>query len=165
MSFRSEEKRDSLPMLKYIMENRNTTTYQWRTGQKPEVIEEAKVFIDTSEENEVGQVTDDVSYFYLRSVNGSSGNELPKGIKLKCFYFKFKSYRIHRVRLFLSALMCAFKILAICCFQIDWGDPGAMTESAIDFGDEIDFNMADITVETGGTEEGDQVVIFHLFVV
>lgn len=55
-------------------------------------------FIDTSEENEVGQVTDD----------------------------------------------------------IDWGDPGAMTESAIDFGDEIDFNMADITVETGGTEEGDQ---------
>lgn len=95
---RSEEKRDSLPMLKYIMENGNTTTYQWRTGQKPEVIEEAKVFIDTSEENEVGQVTDD----------------------------------------------------------IDWGDPGAMTESAIDFGDEIDFNMADITVETGGTEEGDQ---------
>lgn len=75
MSFRSEEKRDSLPMLKYIMENGNTTTYQWRTGQKPEVIEEAKVFIDTSEENEVGQVTDDVSYFYLRSVNGSSGNE------------------------------------------------------------------------------------------
>lgn len=63
MSFRSEEKRDSLPMLKYIMENGNTTTYQWRTGQKPEVIEEAKVFIDTSEENEVGQVTDDVSYF------------------------------------------------------------------------------------------------------
>lgn len=86
MSFRSEEKRDSLPMLKYIMENGNTTTYQWRTGQKPEVIEEAKVFIDTSEENEVGQVTDDVSYFYLRSVNGSSGNESPKGIKLKCFY-------------------------------------------------------------------------------
>lgn len=40
---RSEEKRDSLPMLKYIMENGNTTTYQWRTGQKPEVIEEAKV--------------------------------------------------------------------------------------------------------------------------
>lgn len=75
MSFRSEEKRDSLPMLKYIMENGNTTTYQWRTGQKPEVIEEAKVFIDTSEENEVGQVTDDVIYFYLRSVNGSSGNE------------------------------------------------------------------------------------------
>lgn len=95
---RSEEKRDSMPMLKYILENGNTTTYQWRTGQKPEVIEEAKVFIDTSEENEVGQVTDD----------------------------------------------------------IDWGDPGAMTESAIDFGDEIDFNMVDITVETGGTEEGDQ---------
>lgn len=46
-------------------------------------------------------------------------------------------------------------------FQIDWGDPGAMTESAIDFGDEIDFNMVDITVETGGTEEGDQVMIFH----
>lgn len=40
-----------------------------------------------------------------------------------------------------------------------------MTESAIDFGDEIDFNMADITVETGGTEEGDQVIFFHLFVV
>lgn len=74
MSFRSEEKRDSLPMLKYIMEKGNTTTYQWRTGEKPEVIEEAKVFIDTSEENEVGQVTDDVSYFYLNPVNGSSAN-------------------------------------------------------------------------------------------
>lgn len=70
MSFRSEEKRDSMPMLKYILENGNTTTYQWRTGQKPEVIEEAKVFIDTSEENEVGQVTDDVSHFFLHSVNG-----------------------------------------------------------------------------------------------
>lgn len=42
--------------------------------------------------------------------------------------------------------------------QIDWGDPGSMTESAIDFGDEIDFSMADITVETGGTEEGDEVI-------
>ncbi|XP_022286338.1 CDK5 regulatory subunit-associated protein 3-like [Crassostrea virginica] len=95
---RSEEERNSLPMLKYLMENGNSTTYQWRTGEKPEVIEEAKIFIDTSDENEVVQVTDD----------------------------------------------------------IDWGDPGAMTDSAIDFGDEIDFNMANITVETGGTEEGDQ---------
>ena len=46
--------------------------------------------------------------------------------------------------------------------QIDWGDPGAMTDSAIDFGDEIDFNMANITVETGGTEEGDQVSVCYL---
>lgn len=58
-------------MLKYLMENGNSTTYQWRTGEKPEVIEEAKIFIDTSDENEVVQVTDDVSlliiiYFYLR---------------------------------------------------------------------------------------------------
>lgn len=53
------------------------------------------------------------------------------------------------------------KYLHFVVFQIDWGDPGAMTESAIDFGDEIDFNMVDITVETGGTEEGDQVMIFH----
>ncbi|XP_048730566.2 CDK5 regulatory subunit-associated protein 3-like [Ostrea edulis] len=94
----SETDRDSLPVLKYIMEKGNTTTYQWRTGEKPEVIEEAKIFIDTSDETDVMQVTDD----------------------------------------------------------IDWGDPGSMTESAIDFGDEIDFSMADITVETGGTEEGDE---------
>ena len=58
-------------MLKYLMENGNSTTYQWRTGEKPEVIEEAKIFIDTSDENEIVQVTDDVSlliiiYFYLR---------------------------------------------------------------------------------------------------
>lgn len=58
-------------------------------------------------------------------------------------------------------LWCILENTCIFCFQIDWGDPGAMTESAIDFGDEIDFNMADITVETGGTEEGDQVIIFH----
>lgn len=37
-----------------------------------------------------------------------------------------------------------------------------MTDSAIDFGDEIDFNMANITVETGGTEEGDQVSLCYL---
>lgn len=95
---RSEKDRDSLPMLKYVMQNGNTTTYQWRTGEKPEVVEESKIFIDTTDEVDVVQVTDD----------------------------------------------------------IDWGDPGTMTDSAIDFGDEIDFSMADITVETGGTEEGDQ---------
>lgn len=52
-------------MLKYLMENGNSTTYQWRTGEKPEVIEEAKIFIDTSDENEVVQVTDDVSLFII----------------------------------------------------------------------------------------------------
>lgn len=50
-------------MLKYIMEKGNTTTYQWRTGEKPEVIEEAKIFIDTSDETDVMQVTDDVRVF------------------------------------------------------------------------------------------------------
>lgn len=30
-----------------------------------------------------------------------------------------------------------------------------MIEFVIDFGDEIDFNMADIIVEIGGIEEGD----------
>lgn len=111
MSFRSEEKRDSLPMLKYIMENGNTTTYQWRTGQKPEVIEEAKVFIDTSEENEVGQVTDDVSYFYLRSVNGSSGNESPKGIKLKCFTLNLKVIEFIESDFFIQLLCVLLKYL------------------------------------------------------
>ena len=42
--YESESDRDSLPVLKYIMEKGNTTTYQWRTGEKPEVIEEAKIF-------------------------------------------------------------------------------------------------------------------------
>lgn len=34
--------------------------------------------------------------------------------------------------------------------QIDWG--GMDDDNGIDFGDEIDFGIADITVESGGQE-------------
>ncbi|KAK3105980.1 hypothetical protein FSP39_010044, partial [Pinctada imbricata] len=91
--FGSEES-ESLSMMTYLLQNGNTTTYQWRTGDKPEVVEEAKIFIDITDEQDATENPDD----------------------------------------------------------IDWGDPGAFTESGVDFGDEIDFNMADITIETGGME-------------
>ena len=52
-----------------------------------------------------------------------------------------------------------------CLLQIDWGDIGSggdITGGDIDFGDDINFDMSEITIETGGSAEGTeaQVIIF-----
>lgn len=89
-----------VPVLKYVQKNGNTTTYEWRTGTKPDKIDETAVVIDVSDEKDV---TDNLD-------------------------------------------------------AIDWGDIGSsgdnLAESAIDFGEDIDFDIGDITIETTGVGEG-----------
>ena len=50
---------DSLPILKHVLKNGNTTTYEWRTGTKPEKVDLTKVVIDTTDEQDP-VVTDSV---------------------------------------------------------------------------------------------------------
>ena len=52
---------DCLPMLKFIHTHGNVTTYEWRTGNKPVRVQEEVVVIDTKDEEDVAQITDDVS--------------------------------------------------------------------------------------------------------
>ena len=61
LTFCHSQDSENVPMMKYLLENGNTTTYQWRTGNKPEVVEEAKIFIDTTDEQDVTENLDDVS--------------------------------------------------------------------------------------------------------
>ncbi|OWF41135.1 CDK5 regulatory subunit-associated protein 3-like [Mizuhopecten yessoensis] len=84
-------------MLKYVQNSGDTTTYEWRTGTKPEKVEETPILIDLGDEQDQHDATE----------------------------------------------------------NIDW-DIGADVEADIDFGEEIDFDISEITVEQGGTETEDQ---------
>lgn len=86
-----------LTMLKYVQSHGDTTTYEWKTGTKPEKVVEAAILINLDDEQD--QV-------------GSAEN-------------------------------------------IDW-DIGADMEADIDFGDDINFDISEITIEQGGTETDDQ---------
>lgn len=93
---------NSLPMLKHVLKSGNTTTYEWRTGTKPEKIDLAKIVIDTTDEQD--PVTADSA-------------------------------------------------------DIDWGDIGDSGDNNngdIDFGDDINFDVSEITLETVGTAEADE---------
>lgn len=55
--------------------------------------------------------------------------------------------------------MSYFEILSV--QQIDWGDIGLTGDTNngdIDFGDDINFDMSEITLETGGTDGEDNQV-------
>ncbi|KAK7487429.1 hypothetical protein BaRGS_00021270 [Batillaria attramentaria] len=84
--------KDSLQILKFVQSRGNVTAYEWRTGTPPEVVEEQSIRIDTSDEQDDTQQTED----------------------------------------------------------IDWG--AGDDNGSIDFGEEIDFGIAEITVESGGQE-------------
>ncbi|XP_052091242.1 CDK5 regulatory subunit-associated protein 3-like [Mytilus californianus] len=90
---------NNLPMLKHIIKNGNTTTYEWRTGTKPEKIDCTKLFIDTTDEQD--PLTDSA--------------------------------------------------------DIDWGAVGEAGDgniADIDFVDDINLDLSEITLETGGNVEG-----------
>ncbi|XP_060074936.1 CDK5 regulatory subunit-associated protein 3-like [Ylistrum balloti] len=86
-----------LPMLRYIQERGDTTTYEWRTGTKPEKVEEKAFLINLEDEQDQTEAVE----------------------------------------------------------NIDW-DIGADMEADIDFGDDINFDISEITVEQGGTETENQ---------
>lgn len=54
-----------VPVLKYVQKNGNTTTYEWRTGTKPDKIDETAVVIDVSDEKDVTDNLDAVSGFRI----------------------------------------------------------------------------------------------------
>ena len=56
---------DCLPVLKFLQSHGNVTTYEWRTGSKPVRIQEDFVVIDTKDEDDGIQETDDVSEIYI----------------------------------------------------------------------------------------------------
>ena len=56
---------DCLPVLKFLQSHGNVTTYEWRTGSKPVGIQEDFVVIDTKDEDDGIQETDDVSEIYI----------------------------------------------------------------------------------------------------
>ncbi|XP_033733350.1 CDK5 regulatory subunit-associated protein 3-like [Pecten maximus] len=89
-----------LPMLKHVQEFGDTTTYEWKTGTKPEKIVEASILINLDDEQD-----------QLDSAE-----------------------------------------------NIDW-DIGADIEADIDFGDDVNFDISEITIEQGGTEAGDQTPV------
>lgn len=39
-------------MLSHVIKNGNTTTYEWRTGTKPEKVDQTKIVIDTTDEQD-----------------------------------------------------------------------------------------------------------------
>lgn len=53
---------DCLPMLKFIQNHGNVTTYEWRTGSKPVTIQEDWVVIDTKDEEDLAQNADDIDW-------------------------------------------------------------------------------------------------------
>lgn len=54
-------------MLKHVLKNGNTTTYEWRTGTKPEKVDLTKVVIDTTDEQDP-VVTDSVDVSVLNKM-------------------------------------------------------------------------------------------------
>ena len=52
-------------MLKFLQSHGNVTTYEWRTGSKPVRIQEYFVVIDTKDEDDGIQETDDVGEIYI----------------------------------------------------------------------------------------------------
>ncbi|RUS91241.1 hypothetical protein EGW08_001047 [Elysia chlorotica] len=94
----SEMTSQNVPLLKHLISNGNTTTFQWRTGRKPSQVEDQTVSIDLSDEAEA-------------TTEGDA--------------------------------------------DIDWG-----ATDAVDFGDQIDFDLGDITIESGGVlaTEGEVVL-------
>ena len=61
LSFSEESSCEFVPMLKFVVTHGNCTTYQWRTGEKPEKVIEPKTFIDTTDEQDASE-SQDVSY-------------------------------------------------------------------------------------------------------
>lgn len=54
-------------MLKHVLKNGNTTTYEWRTGTKPEKVDLTKIVIDTTDEQDP-VVTDSVDVRVLNKM-------------------------------------------------------------------------------------------------
>ncbi|KAL5009859.1 hypothetical protein ScPMuIL_012164 [Solemya velum] len=53
---------DSLPVLRFVISHGNCTTYEWRTGKKPEVVEEPKISIDVTDEQDPTENLDSIDW-------------------------------------------------------------------------------------------------------
>ncbi|GFR99291.1 CDK5 regulatory subunit-associated protein 3 [Elysia marginata] len=95
----SDLESQNVPLLKHLINNGNTTTFQWRTGRKPTQVEDQTVSIDLSDETEA-------------TIEEEA--------------------------------------------DIDWG-----ATDNIDFGDQIDFDLGDITIESGGVLATDGEVVLE----
>lgn len=65
MLHRENIQSESLNMLKLIAQRGNVTTYEWRVGSAPSRIEQNRTTADTTDEQEQGNVDEDVSALYL----------------------------------------------------------------------------------------------------
>lgn len=61
VSLYSADLPDSLPVLRFVISHGNCTTYEWRTGKKPEVVEEPKISIDVTDEQDPTENLDSVN--------------------------------------------------------------------------------------------------------
>ena len=52
----------SVPMLRFVQTHGNVRVYEWRTGSAPEVTEEQSIRIDLSDEQDLANQSQDVSY-------------------------------------------------------------------------------------------------------
>ena len=59
-SIRNVADQDCLPVLRLVQERGNVTSYEWKFGTRPDVIEENKCIIDTTDENELNAAAQDV---------------------------------------------------------------------------------------------------------
>ena len=53
----------NVPLLKHLISNGNTTTFEWRTGRKPSHVEDQTVSIDLSDEIEA--TTEGILWVFL----------------------------------------------------------------------------------------------------
>jgi hypothetical protein len=64
------EKVQCLPVLCYLLENGNTTYFQYRTGKVPDVIEEFKAAVSYTDENVSSDVgNDNVCHSFISNRN------------------------------------------------------------------------------------------------
>ncbi|ESP02849.1 hypothetical protein LOTGIDRAFT_230360 [Lottia gigantea] len=59
---RDDLSKDSLQALKHVIKKGNTTTYEWKMGKKPVHIDETSILIDTSDENDTADNTEDIDW-------------------------------------------------------------------------------------------------------
>lgn len=122
---------DSLPMLKHVLKNGNTTTYEWRTGTKPEKVDLTKVVIDTTDEQDP-VVTDsvDIDWGDIGSGGDITGGDIDFGDDIN------------------------FDMSEI---TIETGGSVEGTESQ----DAIDFNIVEPDKESNGIDYSDLVIVEH----
>ncbi|GFV19625.1 CDK5 regulatory subunit-associated protein 3 [Trichonephila clavipes] len=66
---------DCLPLLKHIIEKGNTTTFEWRTGEPPEVVEETTLVIPLDVDCASTEAADDQIDFGDLVANSESGDD------------------------------------------------------------------------------------------